>query len=172
MYCGSKRRANSTISASLTEISPYSKTAPGTKSSKWRSTTGTEKSVVLNGTSGLTRPSWIALHQPHKKVVDAPEREGDELRLHHRRRRVSRFGHGQPAVGQKQQQGAALRSRSGYAARQGAAGDPRQLSGYGLFRPALSLDRAQGPHRGHLAQPPGGRPPAVAQIRAGAGVGR
>src|SRR6516164_11369866 len=108
MYCGSKRRANSTISASLTGISPYSKTAPGTKSSKWRSTTGTEKSVVLNGTSGLTQPSWIALHQPHKKVVDAPGRERDELRLHHRRRRLGRLGHGQPSVGQEQQERSAV----------------------------------------------------------------
>src|SRR6516165_9263745 len=164
MYCGSKRRANSTISDSVTGISPYSKTAPGTKSSKWRSTTGTANSVALNGTSDLTRPSRIALHQPHKKVPDVPEREGDELRLHHRRRRVSWLGHGQPAVGQEQQQGAAVRSRPGHAARQGAARDSRQLPGYRLFRPALPLDRAQGSHRGRLAQPPGRRSPAATQV--------
>ena len=65
-----------------------------------------------------------------------------------------------------------MRSRAGHAARQGAARDPRQLSRHRLFRPALSLDRAQGPHRDRLAQPARGGPPAVAQIRAGAGAGR
>ncbi len=65
-----------------------------------------------------------------------------------------------------------MRGGSGHAARQGAARDPRQLPRHSLFRPALSLDRAQGPHRGHLAQPAGGEPAAVAQIRAGARLGR
>ena len=94
------------------------------------------------------------------------------LRLHHRRRRLGRVGHGQPAVGEKRQPGAAVRGRAGHAARQGAARDPRQLSRHRLFRPALSLDRAQGPYRGRLAQPARGKPSAIAQIRAGAGVGR
>ena len=44
--------------------------------------------------------------------------------------------------------------------RQGAARDPRFLSRHRLFRPALSLERAQGPHRDRLAQPArGDRPP-------------
>ncbi len=65
-----------------------------------------------------------------------------------------------------------MRGGAGHAARQGAARNPRQLSRHRLFRPALSLDRAQGPHRGRLAQPARGKPSAVAQIRAGAGIGR
>src|SRR6516164_10843785 len=64
------------------------------------------------------------------QTVVYTEMEGDELRLHHRRRGISRLRHGQPTVGQEQQQGPAVRGRPGHAARQGAARDPRQLSRY------------------------------------------
>ena len=60
----------------------------------------------------------------------------------------------------------------GHAARQGAARDPRQLSRHRLFRSALPLDRAQGPHPGRQPQQSAGEPPAAAQIRAGARAGR
>ena len=62
------------------------------------------------------------------------------------------LGAGQPAVGQERQPGAAAGSRAGHAARQGAARDARQLSRHRLLRPALPLDRAEGPHRGRLPQ--------------------
>src|SRR5262245_406297 len=64
-----------------------------------------------------------------------------DLRLHHRRRRLGRVGAGEPALRQERNTGAAAGGRTGYAARQGAGGGPRQLSGYRLFRSALSLDR-------------------------------
>ena len=54
---------------------------------------------------------------------------------------------------QERQPGAAVRGRAGHAARQGAAGDPRFLSRHRLFRPALPLAGAEGPHRGRPAQP-------------------
>ena len=65
-----------------------------------------------------------------------------------------------------------LRGRPGHAAGQGAARDRRQLFRHRLFRPALPLDRAQGPHPGRLPQQSAGEPPAAAQVRAGARAGR
>ena len=94
------------------------------------------------------------------------------VRLHHRGRRLGRLGHGPPAVGQERQQGAAVRGRPGHAAGQGAARDRRQLFRHGLLRPALPLDRAQGPHPGRVAQQSAGEPAAAAQVRAGARAGR
>ena len=84
----------------------------------------------------------------------------NDLRFHHRRRRLGRLGAGQPAVGQEQQPGAAAGGRAGHAARQGAARDARQLSRHRLLRPALSLDRAAGcaprssPHNNPQESPP------------------
>ena len=51
-------------------------------------------------------------------------------------------------------------------------GDRRQLLRHRLFRPALPLDRAQGPHPGRLPQQSAREPPAAAQVRAGARAGR
>ena len=65
-----------------------------------------------------------------------------------------------------------LRGRAGHAARQRAAGDSRQLSGHGLFRSALPLDRAQGHDPGRQPQQPASGSPAAAQVRAGARAGR
>ena len=92
----------------------------------------------------------------------------NDLRFHHRRRRLGGLGAGQPPVGQEQQPGAPARSRAGHAARQGAARGARQLSRHRLLRSALSLDRSQGAHRGRLPQQSRGEPAAAAQIRAGA----
>ena len=135
---------------------------------------GLDPAVADCITSSLREKSWLrgaawgCAAARRKRAREG----GDDLRLHHRRRRVGRLGHGQPAVGQERQPGIAVRGWPGHAARQGAARDPRQLSRHRLFRPALSLDRTEGPYRGRLAQPARGEPPAVAQIRAGAGAGR
>ena len=82
------------------------------------------------------------------------------LRLHHRRRRLGRLGHGQPAVGEERQPGAAVRGRAGHARGQRAARDPRFLFRHRLFRPALPLDGAQGPHpdRARTTGPTNARP--------------
>src|SRR5229473_932633 len=96
---------------------------------------------------------------------------GNDLRLHHCRRRLGRLGHGAPAVGEEREPGVGLRGRAGYARRQGAARDPRFLSRHRLFRPALPLAGIAGPHRNRLAQPAGGAA-GSAQIRAGPGPGR
>ena len=69
------------------------------------------------------------------------------------------------------QPGIAVRGRAGHAGGQGAAGDPRFLSRHRLFRPALPLAGAEGPHPDRVAQPAGGAA-ALAQIRAGAGARR
>ena len=96
----------------------------------------------------------------------------NDLRFHHRRRRLGGLGAGQPPLRQEQQPGAPAGSRAGHAARQGAARGARQLSRHRLLRPALSLDRSQGAHRGRLPQQSPGEPAAPAQIRAGAHPGR
>ena len=51
--------------------------------------------------------------------------------------------------------------RAGHAARQVPQGDPRHLSRHRLFRPALPLDRAEGPHPGRLPQQPEREPPPL-----------
>ncbi len=65
-----------------------------------------------------------------------------------------------------------MRGGPGHAARRGARRNPRLLFGQGLLRPALSLDRAQGPHPDRQPQQPAGKPPAAAQVRAGTRAGR
>jgi 5-(hydroxymethyl)furfural/furfural oxidase len=75
---------------------------------------------VSNAPSGWTVPARIG----HHRTKQGRKRE---LRLHHRRRRLGRLRHGEPPVGAQREQGAGLRGRPGHAARQGAAGDPRQL---------------------------------------------
>ena len=109
---------------------------------------------------------------PIRASVAAINGETPSVRLHHRRRRVGRLGHGQSAVGPQRQQGAAVRGRSGHAARAGAEGNRRQLFRHGLFRSAFPLDRTQGPYPGRQPQQSAREPPAAAQVRAGARAGR
>ena len=99
------------------------------------------RGCIAGRMQSIRREGALTCFQQHKK------RKRQRVRHHHRRRRLGGLGHGPPPLRAKRQQGPALRSRPGHAARQRTAGDPRQLFGHGLFRSALPLDRAQGHHR-------------------------
>ena len=102
----------------------------------------------------VTRPqSCASFLTTRKNKGNAPVYD-----LHHRRWRLGRLGAGPSALRQKRQQGSALRSRPGHAARPGAGRNPRQLFRHRLFRSALPLDRAEGHHADRQPQQSGSAP--------------